>query len=365
MKRALIILVSVIFTASLHSQNIKEFKADTASYVAELVSFTGTALQSTEVPDFERFIHLFDSLPYERQMEIIEVSNLMLNRKCRPRPHFIKYQRIIMEFFYEDKTSHGYSEWLEGYKIFLESDAALTRTVDQWLSLSLSLLEDNIFYASNSITWKVSTPSFQFQTDETMTVRFEDVTVACYSGSYFIQIMEATGFIDPLSLQWHGTRGRVTWEHVGIPDTEMYAILGDFRINLKTPTYVADSAILHYPTVFEGEVLGRLEDKVTLVKNLQQTKYPQFVSYQNYYRIEEFAPGIIYQGGISIEGANLVGSGTKGSPAVMEIFSNDTLRIRTESYRISMNGRFIRSPQTTVSIYFGTDSVFHPDLQLA
>jgi hypothetical protein len=365
MKRALIILISVIFTAALHSQTIREFKADTASYISELVSFTGMALESEEVPDFERFIHLFDSLPYERQMEIIEVSNLMLNRRCRPRPHFIKYQRIIMEFFYEDKTPHGYSEWLEGYKIFLKGDAALLRTVDQWLSLSLSLLEDNIFYASNAITWKVSTPSFQFQTDETMRVRFEDVTVACYSGMDFIQIMEATGYIDPLSLQWHGTRGRVTWERVGMPDTEMYAMLGDFMINLKTPTYVADSVLLYYPALFKGEVLGRLEDKVTLVKNLQQTKYPQFVSYQNFYRVEEFAPGIKYQGGISIEGANLIGSGTKGSPAVMEIFSYDTLRIRAESYRISMNGRFIRSPQTTVSIYFGTDSVFHPDLQLA
>ena len=40
-------------------------------------------------------------------MEIIEVSNLMLNRKCRPRPHFIQYQRVMMEFFYEDKTFLG------------------------------------------------------------------------------------------------------------------------------------------------------------------------------------------------------------------------------------------------------------------
>ena len=31
-----------------------------------------------------------------------------------------------------------------------------------------------------------------------MTVRFEDVTVACYSGRDFIQIMNATGYIDPL-----------------------------------------------------------------------------------------------------------------------------------------------------------------------
>ena len=365
MKRTLIILVSVILAMPLHSQTIKEFKADTASYIAELVSFTGTALQTSEVPDFERFIHLFDSLPYENQLEIIEASNLMLIRKCRPRPHFIKYQRVMMEFFYEDKTSHGYSEWLEGFRQFLQSDVALLRTVDQWLSLSLSLLEENVFYSSNTTTWKVSTPSFQFHTDETMTVRFEDVTVACYSGMDFIQIMEATGYIDPLSLQWVGTRGKVTWERVGMPDTEMYAMLGDFRINLKTPTYTADSVVLYYPALFEKEVLGRFEDKVTLVKNLQQTQYPKFASYKNFYRIDDFVPGINYQGGISVEGANLVGSGSKGEPAVMEIFSQDTLRVRAESFRIAMNGRFIRSPQTMVSIFFGKDSIYHPDLEMA
>lgn len=199
MKRAFIILVTVILTTPLVSQSIREFAPDTATYISELVAFTGTALQTDEIPEFQRFIYLFDSLPHEQRMEIIEVSNLMLNRKCRPRPHFINYQRTMIEFFVEDKISHGYSEWLEGYKLFLKSEAALLRAINQWLSLSLTLLEDNIFYTSSSITWKVSTPSFQFQTGETMTVRFEDVTVACYSGRDFIQIKEASGYIDPLT----------------------------------------------------------------------------------------------------------------------------------------------------------------------
>jgi hypothetical protein len=365
MKRALILLVPMILATPLYSQIIKEFKPDTATFISELVTFTGTALETDEVPDFNRFLQLFDSLPFERQMEIIEVSNLMLDRKCRPRPHFIKYQRVMMEFFYEDKVSHGYEAWLEGFKLFLKSDAALLRSVDQWLSLSLSLLEDNIFFSSNTITWKVSTPSFKFQTDSTMKVLFERVTVACYSGMDFIQIMEASGYIDPLTLIWVGNGGKVTWERVGIPDTEMYALLGNYRINLKTPEYVADSAILFYPAYFQGDVLGRLEDKVTLIKDLLQAKYPQFVSYRNSYQIKDLAPGVNYRGGLSIEGASLVGSGVAGAPAILEIFSNDTLRLRAASHRISMNGRFIRSPQTEVSVYFGTDSIYHPDLVLA
>src|SRR4030042_1131406 len=112
MKTELALLAALVLPVPLFSQNIREFSADTASFISELRIFTGTSLQTDELPDFERFVHLFDSLPFERQMEGIEVSNLMLNLKCRPRPHFIAFQRVIMEFFYEDKTFHGYEAWL-------------------------------------------------------------------------------------------------------------------------------------------------------------------------------------------------------------------------------------------------------------
>jgi len=270
----------------------------------------------------------------------------------------------MMEFFYENKTVHDYDEWLEGCRLFLKGDRSLLSGISQWFNLSLTLLEDNVFYSSNSITWKVSKPSFRFQTDKTMRVRFDNVTVACYAGRDFIQIKEATGYIDPLTLFWEGSRGKVSWERVGMPDTEMYAYLGKFRINLKTSSYYADSAKLHYPALFGGEAMGRLDDKVTVIKDIQRAKFPRFISYQNSYHLKEFVAGINYRGGITIEGANLVGSGVTGKPAEIEILSNDTLRIRARSFRINMNGRFIRSPQTEVHIFLGKDSIFHPDLIL-
>lgn len=365
MKRSFIIVFALLLSVFVRAQSIKEFSRDTGLFVSELVSFTGTSLETSEVPDFERFLHLYDSLPFEKRMEIIDVSNLMLIKKCRPRPHFIKYQMVMMEFFFEDKTSHGYEEWVEGYKLLLSSDAALLGTMDQWLSLSLSLLEENIFYASTAVTWKVSTPSFEFKTDEFMTVRFEDVTVACYSGSDYIQIMNATGYINPFTLEWVGRQGRVTWERSGMPDSEMRAELGEYKINLKTPGYTADSVQLYYPALFDGIALGKLEDKVTLIKNLASIKYPMYTSYKNSYEIKDYVPGVNYSGGISIEGANLLGTGIGGKPAQLEIVSNDTLRVRVKAERLSMNARFIRSPNAAVSIYVGEDSIYHPDLGLS
>lgn len=363
MRRACITLGTLLILAfNVQGQMIHEFSRDTGLYISELVTFTGVHLETSEVPDFERFLHLYDSLPFDRRMEIIDMSNLLIDRKGRPRPHFISYQRILNEFFYEDKTSLGYDEWLEGFQNLLYDENSLMRTIGQWLSLSLSLLEDNIFYESVAVTWKSTTPSFRFHTEEVMTVLFDNVTLACYSGKDSILIMNASGYIDPFALECLGTQGQVNWERAGKPEAEIYASLSNFKINLKTPGYTADSVQLYYPAIFEGIALGRLEDRVTQIKNLESIKYPQFTSYKNSYEIDDFIPGIDYRGGISIEGANLIGSGVGGEPAVLKIYSNDTLRLKAEAQRVSMNPRFIRSPQSAISIYLGEDSIYHPDL---
>jgi len=356
-------MLALAFTVQ--GQNIREFSRDTGLFVSEIVTFTGASLESSEVPDFERFIHLYDSLPFDMRMEIIDMSNLLLDRKGRPRPHFISYQRILNEFFFEDKKSHGYEEWLEGFLILLQNEQSLLRTINQWLSLSLSLLEDNIFYESAVVKWKVSTPSFQFHTEKTMSVRFNDVTIACYLDKDSIQILNASGYIDPFTLEWIGTQGKVSWERAGLPEAEMYALLSKYKINLKTPGYSADTVSLYYPAIFEEIALGRLEDKVTMIKDRASVKYPQFVSYKNSYEIDDYIPGIDYRGGLSLEGSNLIGSGVEGQPAELKIYSNDTLRVRAELQRVSMNARFIRSPHATVSIFFGEDSIYHPDLALS
>ena len=105
MRRLVLSLVLLlVLTLSVRSQTIREFSRDTGLFVLELTTFTGTSLETSEVPDFERFIHLYDSLSYDKRLEIIDLSNLLLSRQCRPRPHFITFQRVLNEFFFEDKT---------------------------------------------------------------------------------------------------------------------------------------------------------------------------------------------------------------------------------------------------------------------
>ena len=138
MRKLFVITLVMLATLTVTAQITREFTVDTANFISELRDFTGMALESTEQPDFEAFVRMFDSIPYKHQMEVITVSNLMLKKKCRPRPHFISFQRVMLEFLTRNKTSHGYDEWLTGYSSFLQGDAALHSAINQWLALTYS-----------------------------------------------------------------------------------------------------------------------------------------------------------------------------------------------------------------------------------
>ena len=63
-----------------------------------------------------------------------------------------------------------------------------------------------------------------------------------------------------------------------------------------------------------------------------------------------------------MQGANLAGTGSVQEPAVLEIYSNDTLRVMLHSQLFLFNQKTIRSNSAEVSIYLSNDSVYHPDL---
>ncbi|NJN35515.1 MAG: hypothetical protein HC817_15905 [Saprospiraceae bacterium] len=63
-----------------------------------------------------------------------------------------------------------------------------------------------------------------------------------------IEIFDTKGVFYPLTSQWRGTSGRVTWARFGNTDT--YCTIGDYAIDMTKGTYRAEKAKLHYPLMF-------------------------------------------------------------------------------------------------------------------
>ena len=72
--------------------------------------------------------------------------------------------------------------------------------------------------------------------------------------------------------------------------------------------------------------------------------------------------GVNYEGGLTFEGANVKGTGENYNPAKITLYRNDTLylKIRSKEFLFSKTG--LNSPETSISLYLGKDSIYHSNL---
>lgn len=362
MKKLFSIFIFVLtFTVS-SSQYVREFSQDTSSYIQELKTLFGTSLMEDEEPVFEGFISTWDSLDHPSRLDIMEISELMRQRSCRPRPYYIMFLRILEEFHSEGKMHLGYDNWIEGYKRFMGNENTLLKEIVNMNNAVFLMLDESLFYESTSLTWKMTEQSFDFGYDDRLKIYTDENSLVGVSSGDSIVIHDISGYIDPVNQVFVGTRGRVFWDRAGLSRDTVFAILQDFRLRFNRPEYKADSVMFEHRQLLDSPVTGILEDRITRINNPETAKFPQFKSYKSSYVLKNIVEGIDYRGAISMQGANLAGMGIQGKNALLEISSNDTVRVSMRSQLFLFGKSSILSPNAEVSIYIENDSVYHPDL---
>jgi len=362
MKRTIILLPLLLITMMAGAQKVKEFEADTAAFVDELHHYMENMMGEQDKDQFESFSHLWDSLDYPDRLHVIEISNLMIKRGCRPRPQFTNYLSLLNSFFSDNRLDYGYQEWQEGYISLLSEKNTLIRQIDQYITVTNNMLDGAYIYKGATVEWQAREPEFHFLFDKKIKIVLDGVDLVCRAARDSITIRNASGYLDPYTSEWIGSAGTVDWTRAGYPADQLYVQLAYYKISLKAAGYNADSVMLYHKALFDEPMRGRLEDKVLYIKDPSSAIYPQFYTHQNSYSLPGFYSGINYFGGLSMQGANLAGTGSVQEPAVLEIYSNDTLRVMLHSQLFLFNQKTIRSNSAEVSIYLSNDSVYHPDL---
>lgn len=364
MKKLLLFLVLMTGAISLEAQFVPEFSGDTALYTDELNTMFSSQLPEDEQLILDRFFLTWDSLGYDSRVAIMEVSERMKQRSCRPRPQYIALLEIINVFFSDDLLGVNFNDWMTGYTAFMNDEETLLKEINNVNASTLLVLQENVFYQSVSITWKIKHPVYSFTYDDRLKVNIEDNVLVCYSGGDSIEINEVAGYLDPLSQRFIGEKGMVYWDRAGFAKEHIHATLGPFSIQLKEPGYEADSVWFVYQDLLDEPAPGRLEDRVSQVRSPEQARFPRFYTYQSSYDLDDFIDGINFRGGISMQGANLAGTGIGGDKALLEIFSEDTLRVTAHAGQFLFSANTILSNHTTIAIHIGQDSIYHPDLIL-
>lgn len=367
MKKILLIsLFSLILSVPAFNQQIRSFTSDSTTYILELKKFCANYISADEEIILNNFISLWNSQKFtaEDRQEMVKVSNLLLKKNGRPSPHFMRLFDAYLLFSGGTFDKLNFPEWKLSVIYFLENKTSPLKTFQQFVDLTLNLLKYNKLYDNSSTIWRVPGSDYSFELNNgNPRVKFDNVDLICYSTRDSIIIKQTSGVVDPTDLSWSGSKGIVTWERAGYESGEVYAELVKYRIALQKTEYKADSVSFHYKKYFDFPLAGRIEEKVMLVTKPENALYPKFYSYQNKYVLPDLFNGIQYVGGLSMQGAKLAGTGNEYEPAVLDIYDNDTLRMKLKTSQLIITENGMRSTNVKLTMYLDTDSIYHPDLQ--
>ncbi|MEX2380415.1 MAG: hypothetical protein WD530_06710, partial [Vicingaceae bacterium] len=357
----LIILFS-ISVVQLKAQSPSEFPRDSIEFFESMEDYLTDARK-----EGKDFMKQFEEVWYggyfsEKQREgVYDVSNRMLVKNYRPFPDFRNFLFTVGSFVTdENQSDESFGAWQN--TLFRLLDDRRKQNFTRYLDFCNELFRENALYYSPSNVWASSNGTYQFAFDSLPKITFDSLDLICYSRGDSMKIFETKGSYYPTENKWVGSGGKVYWTQAGLAEDEVYAEVFDYIIDAKKNDYTIDSVNFYNTFYLDKPLLGVLENKLLANMTPERTSYPRFDSYDKRIRIDNIFPNVNFDGGFSMRGAKLLGTGDETQDAFVEFFRNDTLFLKAFSDNLSIRIDRIVSTEAAIRIYFGEDSIYHPGL---
>ncbi len=299
--------------------------------------------------------------PEKDKLRIIRNANELLQKRHPAYPDLLNYITIIHQLK-KKANKEAISIWSE-----MLSRRTAENTIRQnqaYLEQYLAFVAGNQLFQSSSFAWYVTDTTLRFDFDTTIRVTYKKTDLVCASKKDTSRIIGTAGIYLPEWQIWYGSKGKVTWERVGLSKDSVYADLGNYQVNLKFSEYHADSVRLVNKRFFREPIFGELNERVLSTPPGPGSTFPQFISYLKNYEIRNLYKNIDYLGGFSVEGARVIGSGEVNQNAYLTISRDGKklAQIRSNAFRIQDNQ--ITASPAALSIITDGDSIYHPGLQM-
>jgi len=198
-------------------------------------------------------------------------------------------------------------------------------------------------------------------------VSFPTTTIlGCVKGDT-LSIKQTAGDYYPLETKWEGKSGRVDWGRAGLDANKVFCTFKNYTINTSNFNYSVDTVTFTHLEYFKTTLSGKLIDKMVSSSDSATMSYPRFQSYDMGMTIKEIAPNVSYTGGFSLNGVKVLGYGTPEEKALLSFYARDgkTKVLSAKAATVSIKkGVELGADKAEVSIYFGTDSIYHPQLSV-
>lgn len=372
MKKCLLVLFSIVAVFAANAQmGVKFTTDDNDKFLKELDQFMSSNKSESNMKISDQIQKLVKAgkLTPEWLSQMAVTANYMSGRLMAPAPHFYAYLNAVVAANQAGKTDAQFADWskfvndvIKGQKKGDNSD--FTDVMD----FSNTFFTDGALLSNPSKTWKVETPDYKFSyTGDKARVSFPQTTLIAFSHNDTIYIRQTAGDYLPTEKKWEGKSGRVDWARVGLDPNKVYATFGPYSINLNNYTYTIDTVQFYYPEYFKAPVTGKLADKIVAGGDSTGLRYPRFESYQEGITIKDIAPNVSYTGSFGLYGSKVMGTDAGGEKPMLTFYAKDgkTKVLSAKSASISIKkGEELGAEKAEVSIYFGQDSIYHPQLNL-
>ena len=240
-----IILIILFGGNSSFSQTVKKFSEDPALFVTEFTEMMTQRISAEDQVILDEFLGYFMSGAFNNddKTRIIFTSNLLLQKRARPHPHFRNYIRTLSVFKKRAVTPDNYISWEKGFMDLLEDKKYTITKINRFLEVSYLIITENILYKSSSVTWKTGPVEIKMVYKDKLILIIPQTEIMCHAQRDSIIIYQAAGTFDPANIIWFGKGGKVTWERAGFNPEEVFALLGNYTIDMTKSGYQADSIL--------------------------------------------------------------------------------------------------------------------------
>jgi hypothetical protein len=142
------------------------------------------------------------------------------------------------------------------------------------------------------------------------------------------------------------------------------AEFSNYNLQTNKTNFEADSVIL-YTKVYPIEpVTGKLEERLSARSDPSSATFPRFTSYRHDITIKNIAENVDFQGGITVIGRRIYGSGTDKLNAFFAFHYEGEPKIIARGQRFMLRTDIFNSDKVSLTIYLDEDSIYHPKVYM-
>ncbi len=362
--RAWCVALFLVLVAGARAQT-PVFSPGQAAFLAEMNTFLTSANKKEAQAFMEtRFVPFWNGsfLSTAQRTRLAAVANTMAKKRFTAFPDFRDMLATAADFPAKGHSPQEFDAWLS----MLEQAGKSPRKQElvDMLDLGNTLMANNTLYSTAGSEWHVRGGKFTLMYDTVPRVAFGAVDLVWATKTDSSVIRGTTGAYYPLTITWAGKGGTITWERAGLAPSATFVKWDQpYHLKLKTTEIVLDSVKFTDP-YFDRVLLGRVTDKLRANVTAASASYPRFESYDLRKRIKDIVPGMDFEGGFAMQGAKLLGYGTKEEPASLTFIHEGKPFIITKGLTYTIDPEKVTSENVAVTIMLAEDSIYHPSVTL-